>query len=115
MRKLLLRTIQDILADAKGLDVRVLDVRQLTDITDYMIIVNGTSTRHVLSVADKLIEGMRQHGVRSLGVEGADIGEWVLVDFGDVVVHVMRPQTRQFYNLEKLWGGAEAPGGALEV
>ena len=64
---------------------------------------------------DKLVEGMRQHGVRSLGVEGADIGEWVLVDFGDVVVHVMRPQTRQFYNLEKLWGGAEAPGGALEI
>jgi ribosome-associated protein len=115
MRKSLLRTIQDILVDAKGLDIRVLDVRQLTDITDYMIIVNGTSTRHVQSVADKLVEGMRARGIRSLGVEGADIGEWVLVDFGDVVVHVMRPQTRQFYNLEKLWGGAEAPGGALEV
>lgn len=115
MRKSLLHTIQDILADAKGLDIRVLDVRQLTDITDYMIIVNGTSTRHVLSMADKLVEGMREHGIRRLGVEGADLGEWVLVDFGDVVVHLMRPQTRQFYNLEKLWGGAEAPGGALEI
>ncbi|MFQ6021636.1 MAG: ribosome silencing factor [Acidiferrobacterales bacterium] len=103
----LLKLVRDILADVKGQDLRVLDVRKITDITDYMVIVNGTSGRHVLSMADKLIEKMREHRRRPMGIEGEDIGDWVLVDFGDVVIHIMRPQTRGFYNLEKLWGGHE--------
>jgi ribosome-associated protein len=107
--------IQDILVDAKGKEIRVLDVRQVTDITDYMIIVNGTSTRHVSAMTDKVIEGMRERGQRPLGVEGQDLGEWGLVDFGDVIVHLMRPQTRAFYNLEKLWGDGNASDGVLKA
>ncbi len=94
------------LIDAKAQDVTVLDVRKLADFTDTMVIASGTSTRHVQSVADKLIDSLRDHGVRPIGVEGKTIGEWVLIDFGDAVVHVMRPQTRDFYNLEKLWSDA---------
>ncbi len=89
--------------DAKGLDIRVLDVQRISDVTDYMVLTSGTSNRHVSSVADKVLEAMRRHGCRPLGTEGREAGEWVLLDFGDVLVHVMRPDVRQFYNLEKLW------------
>ncbi len=99
MRKL----IVDALVDAKAQDITVLDVRKVSGFTDYMIVLSGTSTRHVQSVADKVIDNMRGRGIRAIGVEGEKVGEWVLIDFGDVVVHVMRPQTRDFYNLEKLW------------
>lgn len=99
MQRLIFQAIED----AKGLDIRVLDVRGISDITDYMIVASGTSGRHVSSVADKVVDMMREHKLRPLGVEGKDIGEWVLIDFGDVVAHVMRPQIREFYNLEKLW------------
>ncbi|HEX9625447.1 MAG TPA: ribosome silencing factor [Acidiferrobacterales bacterium] len=104
--------ISEALADAKGQDVRVLDVRRVTDFTDYMIIVTGTSNRHVVSMADKVLDKLREHDQRPLGVEGEDLGDWVLIDFGDVVVHIMRPQTRDFYNLEKLWGDSRAAGAA---
>jgi len=97
------KLITDALADAKALDVTVLDVREVCDFTDAMVVASGTSTRHVQSVADRIIDALRKRGVRTLGVEGEKIGEWVLIDFGAVVVHVMRPQTRDFYNLEKLW------------
>jgi ribosome-associated protein len=99
MRKL----IYDALVDAKAQDIAMLDVRKVSDFTDTMVIVSGTSTRHVQSVADKVVYKMREHGLRAIGVEGEKIGEWVLIDFGEIVVHVMRPQTRDFYNLEKLW------------
>lgn len=102
-KKKLYRLIVDALRDAKAKDIVVLDVRKVSDFTDYMVVVSGTSTRHVQSTADKVIEKLRGHGQRALGVEGLDVGEWVLVDFGEAVVHVMRPQTRDFYNLEKLW------------
>jgi ribosome-associated protein len=92
------------LDDAKGEDIQVLDVRKLADFADYLVIASGTSSRHVSSMADKVIDKMREAGVRPLGVEGQDGGEWVLIDFGDVVAHVMRPQTRELYALEKLWG-----------
>ncbi len=102
-KKKLYHWIVDALHDAKAKDIVVLDVRKVSDFTDYMVIVSGTSTRHVQSTADRVIEKLRGHGQRMLGVEGLDVGEWVLVDFGDAVVHVMRPQTRDFYSLEKLW------------
>ena len=102
-KKKLYRLIVDALRDAKAKDIVVLDVRKVANFTDYMVVVSGTSTRHVQSTADKVIEKLRGHGQRALGVEGLDVGEWVLVDFGEAVVHVMRPQTRDFYNLEKLW------------
>ena len=95
--------IYDALVDAKAQDITMLDVSKISDFTDTMIVVSGTSTRHVQSVADKVVDQLRAHGVRAIGVEGQKIGEWVLVDFGEVVVHVMHPQTRDFYNLEKLW------------
>ena len=102
-KKKLYRLIIDALHDAKAKDLVVLDVRKVSNFTDYMVIASGTSTRHVQSTADRVIEQLRSHGQRTLGVEGLDVGEWVLVDFGEAVVHVMRPQTRDFYNLEKLW------------
>jgi ribosome-associated protein len=109
--KTLAQQLVEVLDDAKARDVRVIDVRGATSITDDMIIASGTSSRHVSAVADRLIDTMRQRGVRALGVEGRDVGEWVLIDFGDALVHVMLPETREHYQLEKLWShaaGAEA-------
>lgn len=106
MQKLIIAT----LAEAKGQDIRVLDVRRSAGFTDYMVIVSGTSSRHVQTLADKVVEALCRHGRRPLGVEGESHGDWVLIDFGEVVAHVMRPQTRDFYNLEKLWGEAGTIG-----
>jgi len=99
--------IHDALVDAKAQDITVLDVRKLSDFTDTMMIATGTSTRHVAAVADRVREMLREHDVRAVGVEGEQVGDWVLLDFGDVVVHVMRAQVRDFYNLEKLWSDAK--------
>lgn len=89
--------------DMRGQDVVVLDVRGMTDITDSMIIASGTSNTHVKAIAEKVLEVLRGQGLKPMGVEGEQQGEWVLLDFGDVVVHVMHPETRRFYELEKLW------------
>jgi ribosome-associated protein len=97
------KTVQDALDDLKGRDVVVLDVRGLTSIADSMVIASGTSDRHVRSLAENVIEKCKESGQRPLGVEGLKDGEWVLVDLQDVVVHVMLPRVRDFYNLEKLW------------
>ena len=91
------------LADMKAVNVKVLDVRKLTDVTDTMIVATGTSDRHVKSIADRVIERCRQAGHRAHGVEGEREGEWVLVDLQDLIVHVMLPRIREFYGLEKLW------------
>jgi ribosome-associated protein len=99
LRKLL----KDALEDAKANDIVTLDVRKVSDFTDYMIIVTGTSNRHVTSVADKVLRQLRDHDRRPVGVEGMESGDWVLIDFGEVVVHVMRAPTRDFYQIEKLW------------
>ena len=96
------------LEDLKGADLKVLDVRGMTAITDFMVVVSGTSDRHVKSLARNVLDTARERGVKPFGVEGEQGGEWVLVDLRDVVVHVMRPQAREFYNLEKLWS-VEAP------
>jgi ribosome-associated protein len=93
------------LDDGKGADIKVLDVRSKTSITDYMVIASGTSERHVCSLADRVIDKAREIGVRALGLEGKASGDWVLVDLGEVIIHVMKPQTREFYQLEKLWLG----------
>ena len=91
------------LADMKAVNVKVLDVRKLTDVADTMIVATGTSDRHVKSIADRVVERCRQAGHRPYGVEGQREGEWVLVDLQDLIVHVMLPRIREFYGLEKLW------------
>jgi ribosome-associated protein len=91
------------LEDLKGINIVSLDVRELTDVMDYLVLASGSSNRHVKSLAENVIDQGKQQGVRPLGVEGMNGAEWVLVDFGDVVVHVMLPATRDFYDLERLW------------
>lgn len=93
----------DALEDRKGLDIKILDVREKSSVTDILVIAGGTSTRQIKALADSVVEKVKENGVQPLGVEGQEGSGWVLVDLGDVVVHVMLPETRDFYNLEKLW------------
>lgn len=93
----------DSLEEMKGNDIVVLDVSANTSVTDFMIIASGTSSRHVASLANNVVVNVKEQGVRPLGVEGQSGSEWVLVDLGDIVVHIMQPATRQFYDLERLW------------
>ena len=97
------------LDDLKAVNTVTLDVTGLTDVMDYLVIASGTSNRHVKSLASNVSMEAKKQGVRPLGVEGDDAGEWVLVDFGDVVVHIMLPATRDLYDLERLWTSPEIP------
>ena len=99
LKQLVITAIEDL----KGEDIRELDVKGKTSVTDIMIIASGTSSRHVKSIANNVVIEAKQAGVKPLGVEGEEQGEWVLVDLGDIVVHVMQPHIREFYDLEKLW------------
>jgi ribosome-associated protein len=95
--------VVDALADMKALEVKVLDVRGLTDIADFMVIASGTSDRHVRSVAQRVVEKTKEAGFRPHGVEGQQDSDWVLIDLSEMIVHVMLPRVREFYGLEKLW------------
>jgi len=93
----------DALSDIKALEVKLLDVRGLTDIADFMVIASGTSDRHVRSAAQRVVEKAKEAGFRPHGVEGQQDGDWVLIDLSEIIVHVMLPRVREFYGLEKLW------------
>jgi ribosome-associated protein len=111
----LINVIENALDDIKAVNVRVLDVRNLTDIADTLVIASGNSDRHVRSIADRVVEFAKKAGYRPMGVEGERDGEWVLVDLQDVIVHIMLPRVREFYRLESLWDVSaarrEAAGG----
>lgn len=100
------------LDDVKAQDISVIDVRDRTSVTDYMVLASGTSNRHVKSLADSVVTEARDNGVRTANVEGGNVSDWILVDLGDVVVHVMMPATREFYDLERFWRDAPDLGAA---
>ena len=95
--------IVEALDDVKAKDIVRLDVRDMTSVTDYMVVASGTSNRHVKALVDNVSEKAKAAGHRPIGIEGAEGGEWVLLDLQDTLVHVMLPKVREFYNLEKLW------------
>ncbi|HEY6125974.1 MAG TPA: ribosome silencing factor [Steroidobacteraceae bacterium] len=105
----LLRIVNSALDDMKAVNVKVMDVRHLTDITDIVVIASGNSDRHVKSIADRVLQFAKQNDFSPIGVEGAREGEWVLVDLNDIVVHVMLPRVREFYGLESLWEDVAPP------
>ncbi|GGO72467.1 ribosome silencing factor [Bowmanella pacifica] len=94
----------DKVEDMKGRDLIDLDVAEKSSITDTMLVCSGNSKRHVVSIAEKVVMEAKLAGITPLSIEGQDSGEWVLVDFGDVILHVMQDEARDFYQLEKLWG-----------
>jgi ribosome silencing factor RsfS/YbeB/iojap len=102
-RAALVRVVKAALEDMKAVNIKVLDVRQVTDVADCMIVASGNSDRHVRSIADRVAQRAKEEGFRPLGLEGQRDGEWVLVDLNDVIVHVMLPRVREFYQLESLW------------
>ncbi len=101
--KNLTECIVDALEDVKGINITSIDVTGVTDVADRMVIATGTSRRQVKALADRVLEKARDAGFRAIGVEGQDVADWILIDFAEVVVHVMLPDAREFYDLERLW------------
>jgi ribosome-associated protein len=102
------QAVIDAIEDIKGFDITVMDVRKLTSLTNYMIVASATSTRQAKAIADNVREKIKEKGYDIRGTEGEKDGEWVLVDLDDIVVHIMVPATRAYYNLEQLWTEGEA-------
>ncbi len=107
--------VVDALEDIKAFDISVLDVRNLTSMTNYMIVASGNSTRQCKAIADNVREKLKEKGFDIRGTEGEKEGEWVLVDLDDIVVHVMVPATRAYYNLEQLWTEGESRRAAPKL
>ena len=101
--KKLLNIVLASLEDGKAVDVDLYDVKKLTSMSDYILIASGNSRRQVSALADKLIQSVKENKFKTLGDEGKAEGEWVLVDLGDIIVHIMHPSSREYYQLEKLW------------
>ena len=111
----LTQLVVDALDDVKAQDIVKLDVRDLTTVTDYMVVASGTSNRHVQALVENVAKKATEAGHRPIGIEGETGGEWVLLDLQDTLVHVMMPKIREFYNLEKLWSlGAPADRAATD-
>lgn len=106
---LLLQSVRDAVAELKAQDVIEIDVRGKTSVCDYMVVASGTSTRHVKSIAEEVVKFAKRLDCQPLGVEGEREAEWVLVDLGDVVVHIFLPRVREFYALERLWTVGDEP------
>ena len=107
--------VVDAIEDIKGFDISVMDVRKLTSMTSYMIVASANSSRQAKAVADNVREKLKEKGFAIRGTEGEKEGEWVLVDLDDIVVHIMVPATRAYYNLEQLWGEAESRRGHIKA
>lgn len=105
----ILKQVHAALEEMKAKDSIEIDVRGKTSIADFLVVASGTSTRHVKSIADEVVQFAKKCGVMPLGVEGEREAEWVLVDLGDVIVHVMLPRVREFYALERLWTVGDQP------
>ncbi|WP_445010062.1 ribosome silencing factor [Vreelandella stevensii] len=103
----------DALEELKARDITQLDVSKLTEVTDLMLIASGTSTRHVAALAQNLVEKAKAAGLHPRGVEGGENADWVLVDLGDIVVHIMLPEARTLYDLERLWADLPNDAGAI--
>ncbi len=99
----LLSSIQNILEDNKAENISILDVKDKSSVTDFMMIASGRSTRHIQAIADNLIDKLKKDKIKPLGIEGYNQSEWILIDYGDLLVHVMHPTAREFFSLEKLW------------
>lgn len=110
----LLQTVRDALNELKAKDIVEIDVREKSSVTDYMVVASGTSTRHVKSIANEVVVFSKKLDIMPLGVEGEREAEWVLVDLGDVVVHVMLPRVREFYALERLWTVGDQPPEGMD-
>ena len=102
------------LEDSKGEDIASINIIGKSSLADYMIVATGRSARHVAAIADRLVADLKEAGGHDIRVEGLTAGDWVLIDAGDIIVHVFRPEVRAFYNLEKMWR-AEHPAGPVEV
>ncbi|MFD0913217.1 ribosome silencing factor [Methylophilus luteus] len=100
--------VVDALEDIKAFDITVMDVRQMTTLTSYMIVASGNSTRQCKAIADNVRDKLKEKGAETRGIEGEKDGEWVLVDLGEIVIHVMVPATRAYYNLEQLWSESQS-------
>ncbi len=109
------QAVIDALEDIKGFDIAVMDVRKLTNMTSYMIVASATSSRQAKAMGDNVREKLKEKGFEIRGTEGEKDGEWVLVDLNDIIVHIMIPATRAYYNLEQLWGDAEARRGHIKT
>lgn len=105
----LLKVVEKSLDDSKAVDVKVIDLRGKTSMADYMVIASGTSSRHVNSVADSAIKDVKDNGVIGIEPEGMELCDWVLLDAGDIIIHIFKPEIREIYNLEGMWSVGDKP------